>query len=43
MIVIEPRAWTPLTDTQSRVYADARQYFEVYRSALSRVHVIQGW
>jgi hypothetical protein len=43
MIVIEPQAWTPLTDTQSRVYADARQYFEVYLSALSRVAAFPGW
>jgi hypothetical protein len=43
MMVTETQGWTPLTDTQSRVYGDARQYFEVYRDAVRRVAAFPGW
>jgi len=43
MMVTAAGAWAPLTDTQTRVYADARQYFEVYRDAVRRVAAFPGW
>lgn len=43
MMVTAAQAWTSLTDTQTKVYADARQYFEVYRDAARRVAAFPGW
>ena len=42
-MVTATQAWTSLTDTQTKVYADARQYFEVYRDAARRVAAFPGW
>jgi len=43
MMVTETSAWIPLSDTQTKVYADARQYFEVYRNAARKLAEFPGW
>ena len=43
LMVTKTRPWILLTDTQTRVYADARQYFEAYRDAARRVAAFPGW
>lgn len=42
-MVITAQSWTSLTDTQTKVYADACQYFEVYRDAARRAAEFPGW
>lgn len=35
--------WTPLSDAQTRVFADARQQFDLYRAAHRRMAEFPGW